>query len=142
LQLYIRVTANVVTGPGRTGRLIRSKLKMNITNKVAEAIADAVFRLEFWADSLVDIRAQRKEIIARQDVSRPRRKYLLEENSDVTAAIRECLAEAQKKHIEIIQGAADRIAEGVATVMDRDYPTLSANECIFDYHQGENYELV
>jgi len=110
---------------------------ITISTHIGHAIAEAVYKLEFYADALLDIRAQRREIIEMDAISETRRKYLLEINSDVTTAVRKQLSEIQHTHAELIQKSADRIADSVPVTFSTEYPVLPANDALFDVYEGQ-----
>ena len=96
-------------------------------------IARLVFKLEYWHEALMDIRAERREIIE-CNLPEESRNRELAINSDLTRAIRMRLSEVQHDHAQAIKESAHRIAEGLPTLSDDKQAAVASNADQFDAH--------
>jgi len=91
-------------------------------------IIEALFRIEYWNEKLMDIRAERRQIIESKGLSDEWRKKALEINSGLRQAIRARLNECQHDHVRAVHESAMRMAEGACNAITLPCPTLSAND--------------
>jgi len=109
--------------------------KARIIPTDAESVAEAIIRLNFWHDALLNVRAERREIIHNETISYTMRKQMLINNAGVTACIRARLSECQHEHMEAVERAAQRIASSVSGLIEHS-STPSANTGAYDAYEG------
>jgi len=99
-----------------------------------DALIVAVEIVAFWHESLMDICAQRREIIEDKEMNDTRRGFLLGVNTQVRKAIRIRLSEAQHDHSELVRESANRIAKATAFFLEQG---VSANDDVWDQKLGD-----
>lgn len=72
------------------------------SNQPISRVIELIHIVEFWSDALLNVRAERRDII-QLDVPEPRRDYLLAVNADLTGVIRRKLSDSQHDHAEAVR---------------------------------------